>query len=141
MQRYRSRLSGPLSDRIDMHMTLSAVPPRQLQHGSVGETSATIRQRVESCRAPQRRRYTRLSRVSCNADVPGRWLLAHGGLTPAARDVVATAMESLHLSARGFHRVLRISRTIADLDESEVVDARHAAEALRYRPRTSELPA
>jgi predicted ATPase with chaperone activity len=65
-------------------------------------------------------------------------LLAHGGLTREARDVVSTAMESLHLSARGFHRVLRIGRTIADLDESETIDGPHAAEALRYRPRTTE---
>src|SRR5438034_874365 len=84
-----------------------------------------------------RRRYARLARVSCNADVPGRWLVAHGGLTPAARDVVTMAMESLHLSARGFHRVLRIGRTIADLGESETIEGRHAAEALRYRPRTT----
>src|SRR5438309_828444 len=84
-----------------------------------------------------RRRFARLSRVSCNADASGSWLLAHGALTPAARDVVTAAMETLRLSARGFHRVLRIGRTIADLDESELVEGRHAAEALRYRPRTT----
>src|SRR5947208_3024737 len=103
IQRYRSRLSGPLSDRIDMHVTLNAVPPRLLQEHSAAESSANIRERVERCRARQRCRYAPLAHVSHNADAPGRWLVAHGGLTPAARDVVTAAMESLRLSARGFH--------------------------------------
>src|SRR5439155_15869068 len=119
----------------DMHVTLNAVPPRLLQEHSAAESSANIRDRVERCRARQRRRYAPLARVSHNADAPGRWLVAHGGLTPAARDVVTAAMESLRLSARGFHRVLRIARTIADLEESDHLESRHAAEALRSEER------
>lgn len=132
--RYRSRLSGPLADRIDMHVTLSAVSSAMLQAGTAGEASATIRARVERCRARQRERYARLRDVASNAQASGRWLLAHGGLVDPARQMLVAAMEMLSLSARGFHRVLRVSRTIADLDESQAITAPHVAEALRYRP-------
>jgi len=73
--------------------------------------------------------------VSCNAHASGRWLLARGGIEAEARAMLGAAMETLKLSARGFHRVLRVSRTIADLEDSTTVGERHVAEALRYRPR------
>jgi magnesium chelatase family protein len=133
--RYRSRLSGPLADRIDMHVTLGAVSAASLHAASAGEPSRVIRDRVERSRGVQRKRFSRLSQVRCNAHVPGRWLLTHGRIEPAARDMLAAAMESLKLSARGYHRVLRVSRTIADLEQSEPVREQHVGEALRYRPR------
>jgi len=133
--RYRARLSGPLADRIDMHVTLSAVAPAALQHSSDGEPSSVIRARVERSRAVQRRRFARLQGVRCNAHASGRWLLSHGGVDPSARELVTAAMETLKLSARGYHRVLRVARTIADLGGSEVVADPHVAEALRFRPR------
>jgi len=134
--RYRGRLSGPLADRIDMHVTLSAVAADSLQRSSDGEPSTTIRERVERSRAVQRARYASLeSAVSCNAHASGRWLLSHGRVEPAAREMLGAAMESLKLSARGYHRVLRVSRTIADLEQSTTVSEQHVAEALRYRPR------
>jgi len=134
--RYRSRLSGPLADRIDMHVTLSAVAADLLQRSSDGEPSAAIRARVEQSRAIQRDRYAKLpAPVTCNAHASGRWLLTHGDIESPARAMLSTAMESLKLSARGFHRVLRVARTIADLEDSVMVTERHLGEALRYRPR------
>lgn len=131
--RYRARLSGPLADRIDMHVTLGAVAPAALQHSSDGEASSVIRARVEESRAVQRRRFACIQGVRCNAHASGRWLLSHGGIEPSARDLVTTAMETLKLSARGYHRVLRVARTITDLAISETCGAAHVAEALRYR--------
>jgi magnesium chelatase family protein len=134
--RYRGRLSGPLADRIDMHVTLGAVSPQLLQHPSDGEPSCTIRARVEASRAMQRRRYASLpSAVRCNAHASGRWLLSHGAIDPDAKALVTSAMESLKLSARGYHRVLRVARTIADLEQHKTVGTTHVEEALRYRPR------
>jgi magnesium chelatase family protein len=133
--RYRARLSGPLADRIDMHVPLSAVPSASLQRASDGESSNVIRDRVERARTLQRRRFAQLPATTCNAHVAGRWLLNHGQIDADARTMLAAAMETLKLSARGFHRVLRVSRTIADLEVSERVTSVHLGEALRYRPR------
>jgi magnesium chelatase family protein len=131
--RYRARLSGPLADRIDMHVTLSAVSPDTLHRASDGESSAVIRERVERAREVQRARF-RGGSTTCNAHALGRWLLSHGGIERDARELLAGAMETLKLSARGYHRVLRVARTIADLEASPPVQSRHVAEAIRYRP-------
>jgi magnesium chelatase family protein len=131
--KYRGRLSGALADRIDMHVTLAPVSTESLERASDGESSTTIRASVERSRAIQRVRFVGIS-ATCNAQASGRWLLSHGNVDREARAIASAAVESLNLSARGYHRVLRVARTIADLSESRVVTAEHVAEALRYRP-------
>ena len=138
--RYRSRLSGPLADRIDMHVTVGAVPIALLGAGA-GECSAVVRARVEDARSAQRVRYASLRGVECNAHVSGRWLDAHGEPTSAARAMLIAAANRLSLSARGYHRVLKVARTIADLDGAGSIGEVQVAEALRYRPApTREAP-
>ena len=99
--------------------------------------SATVRTLVERARGVQRARFARDD--ACNARAPGRWLETHGGLEAAGRTLLTSAGEQLHLSARAFHRVLRVARTIADLDGCRTVGEPHVAEALGYRPRRVTL--
>ncbi|MFN2563493.1 MAG: YifB family Mg chelatase-like AAA ATPase [Gemmatimonadaceae bacterium] len=133
--RYRARLSGPLVDRIDMHVTLAPVPIRALGDRAPRERSAAVRARVEAARERQRRRYAKQRGVRCNAHASGRALEANGFVEADARTLLHDAAERLRLSARGYHRVLKLARTIADLADSDAVTKTDVAEALRYRPR------
>jgi magnesium chelatase family protein len=135
--RYRLRLSGPLMDRIDLNVTVKAVPVRQLASPEQSEVSAAVRVRVEHARARQRERYISLGWPQANGRAPGRWLQSSTPIEPDARELLATAAERIGLSARAFHRVLRVARTIADLSEDDVTRAVHVAEALRFRPMSS----
>ena len=135
--RYRARLSGPLADRIDLHVPVPAVPLGELA-SRAGERSLVVRARVESARALQHARY---AGDGCNARAPGRWLETHGDVETSARQLLATAGERLHLSARAFHRVLRVARTIADVEGERTVRTAHMAEALAYRPRVPDASA
>jgi len=126
--RYASRLSGPLRDRIDLTVHVGAVPPRELQEFRPGEGSAEIRARVVDARTRQHARSRTL-----NARLHGRALKTTAALDDAARALVAKALTRLSLSARGYDRVRRVSRTIADLDSAERIAQEHVAEALQYR--------
>jgi magnesium chelatase family protein len=139
MERYRSRLSGPLADRIDMHVTVGAVPLHALRGDGDVERSSAIRERVVAARTRQRLRYARHRGVACNAHVGGRWLDAHSPIEPSARALLVSAAERLALSARGYHRVLKVARTIADLDGATAITDPCIAEALRYRPAAQPL--
>ena len=130
---YRSRLTRPMTDRIDLHVAVAAVPVRSLGTLSTAESSANVRTRVEFARAIQRKRYARLGPLVCNGRVPGRWLDRETIIEPAARELLASAAERLGLSARSYHRVLRVARTIADLDGVGPIQASAVGEALRYR--------
>lgn len=131
--RYRARLSGPLADRIDLHVRIGAVALAALGQMGQEETSARIRARVAAARARQRERYRVLPGVRLNGEAPGRWLQQHGQLSAAARTLLAEAAERLRLSARGFHRALRVARTVADLEGSTHIEPSAVAEALLFR--------
>lgn len=132
--RYRARLSGPLIDRIDLNVTVKAVPVRQLAIRDEREGSSLVRARVERARDRQRKRYTPLGWPPANGRAPGRWLQTSAPIDADAREFLASAAERMGLSARAFHRVLRVARTIADLDDDDVTRIAHVAEALRFRP-------
>jgi magnesium chelatase family protein len=125
---YGSRLSGPLRDRIDLTVGVAAVSARDLHTPAGGETSADIRARVLATRARQLARDGRL-----NSRLEGRALRERTSLDSDARSLVMRAMAKLSLSARAHDRVLRIGRTIADLESSDRVSADHVAEALQFR--------
>jgi magnesium chelatase family protein len=133
VDRYAKKMSGPLADRIDMHVTVGRVALTDLSAVRGEEQSTEIRRRVCRARARQSLRYARMAGVACNAHAVGRWIDAYGGVTSDARSLLHRAAEGLALSARGYHRVLKVARTIADLDESDSVAIVHVAEALRYR--------
>ena len=139
--RYRARLSGPLADRIDLHVRVGAVALASLGQMAYEETSAAIRARVAEARERQRLRYRALPGIRLNAEAPGRWLQSHGGLTAEARELLGTAAERLQLSARSFHRTLRVARTVADLARSDHIESAAVAEALMFRPAESTAPA
>jgi magnesium chelatase family protein len=134
VDRYAARISGPLADRIDMHVTVGAVALRELSGANTGDSSATVRRRVECARATQRKRFSKARGISCNAYASGRWLDAHTPIHAGARSLLQTAAERLSLSARGYHRVLKVARTIADLEDAGEIATVHIGEALRYRP-------
>ena len=136
VERYLARLSGPLADRVDMHIRVGAVPPRAIGARPAGERSTVVRDRVAAARARQHARYAALPGVACNAQASSRWLDRHGDVEPPARDLLATAADRMRLSARAYFRVLKVARTIADLDAAPTVAPAHIAEALRSRPAT-----
>jgi magnesium chelatase family protein len=109
---------------------------RQLGAGPRAESSSAVRERVAMARARQRVRYAQLRVVSVNAHVAGRWLDAHSPIDAPAREFLAAASERLGLSARGYHRALKVARTIADLDGDDAVLQPHVAEALQFRSPT-----
>src|SRR6476469_1203718 len=130
VHRYGSRLSGPLRDRIDLIVPVAAVPASDLARLASGETSADVRRRVLAARNRQAER----QRDRLNARLAAGQLRGAGfGVTNAARSQALAAAETLHLSARSYHRLLRVSRTVADLDASELVSPDHVSEALQFR--------
>jgi len=128
--RYRGRLSGPLRDRIDLIVEVEAVPISALTEGPPGESSAAVRERVLSARI---RQGARNRRGGVNAMLRGSELKRHAPLDAPSRRLLESTADRLQLSARGFHRSIRVARTIADLAASEAVTTQYLAEALQYR--------
>jgi magnesium chelatase family protein len=132
VQRYRSRISGPLLDRIDIHIEVPAVPFRDLNTRTPAETSSAIAQRVAGARAIQAKRFRR-SLLSCNARMGSRQIRRYCEVSGASRRLLETAVDRLGLSARAYTRILKIARTIADLEGAGIVATEHIAEATQYR--------
>jgi len=133
IERYRGRISGPLIDRIDIHIEVGPVPWRQLRSSSDGMSSADMREQVVSARAVQGRRFGDSSRVTTNATMTSRQVRKYAKLDSAGELLLKQAMTELGLSARAHDKVLRIARTIADLEPTENVQSHHLAEAIQYR--------
>jgi magnesium chelatase family protein len=133
---YLARISGPLFDRIDLHVTVPAVNPADLTLPPPAEDSATVAARVAAARALQAKRYGRNDDsppIRCNAEADGAWLEKIAPGDPKARSLLTDAAERLRLSARGYHRILKVARTLADLAGEGEVSRVHVAEALGYR--------
>ncbi len=133
VQRYESRLSGPLLDRIDMHLEVPAVPYKEMSAGNSGESSAKIKERVEEARAVQKKRFTKRKHFYCNGQMSPKDIKNFCPLDKSCEKLIEGAVERLGLSARSYHRILKIGRTIADLDGSEPLLTKHIAEAIQYR--------
>ncbi|AWI26614.1 YifB family Mg chelatase-like AAA ATPase [Flavobacterium pallidum] len=133
MQRYLGKISGPLLDRIDIHIEVTPVPFEKLSDDCKSENSAEIRQRVIKAREIQTQRFAALEKVHYNAQMSTKLIREYCKLDEASLQLLKTAMERLNLSARAYDRILKVSRTIADLDKQEQVASSHIAEAIQYR--------
>ena len=133
VQRYRDRISGPLLDRIDIHVEVPAVQYQDISSKTPGESSAALRERVTKARSIQRERFAKSPKVRCNSRMGTQLLKRHCALDEAAEGMMKMAMTELNFSARAYDRILKVARTIADLAESESILADHVGEAIQYR--------
>ncbi len=135
--KYQKRISGPLLDRIDIYIEVPRVDYEKLSDGRVGEPSSSVRERVEAARQIQRQRFEGTD-VGCNAEMRPVEIRKYCALDTACSNLMKTAMRQLQLSARAYHRVLKLSRTIADLAGCQEIGPTHLAEALQYRPKMNQ---
>lgn len=133
MQRYLGKISGPLLDRIDIHIEVTPVPFEKLSENRKGESSVEIRKRVTAARDIQTARFVDFENVHYNAQMRTKHIRSFCVLDGPSKDLLKNAMERLHLSARAYDRILKVARTIADLEKSEKMRADHIAEAIQYR--------
>ncbi len=135
--KYQKRISGPMLDRIDIHIEVPRVDYDKLSSDRLGESSAAIRERVQAARQRQLERFKHIasSGVVCNADMRVAEVRQFCKLDETGDNLVRAAMSQLNLSARAYHRTLKLARTIADLAGSEQIQTAHVAEALQYRPK------
>lgn len=133
IQKYMNKISGPLLDRIDIQCEITPVPFKDISQTAPGEPSATIRERVIAARQIQEQRYKDIKGIHCNAQMTERMIHQYAEPDADSVEVLRSAMERLSLSARAYSRILKVARTIADLDGSEKVQLPHIAEAIGYR--------
>ena len=134
LDRYRRRLSGPILDRIDLHISIPRLLPEELVslEGKCGESSAEVAERVRAAREIQIKRWSKYG-IGSNSEIPEKLLRRNIALTPEVKSFLLQALNRVRLSGRGLSRVLKVSRTIADLSASEEIKLEHVAEALSYR--------
>lgn len=133
VQKYLNKISGPLLDRIDIHVEVTPVPYTELSNTRISETSNIIRSRVVNARLIQEERYKEVKGIHCNAQISTKMLYKYCKLGDEGMVLLRNAMNKLNLSARAYDRILKVSRTIADLDTSENIKSEHLAEAIQYR--------
>ncbi len=133
VQKYLNKISGPLLDRIDLHIEVTPVAFSELSKQQASETSAKIRERVINARLIQSARYTNDEQIHCNAQMRSKDLKAYCTLNDASSTLLKNAMERLGLSARAYDRILKVARTIADLEATANIETHHIAEAIQYR--------
>ena len=132
ISRYHKRISGPLLDRIDIFVDVPHIDYEKLTEDKPGESSEKVRARVKAAHEIQLKRF-RGTRLKCNADMTPKEVKEFCIVEPAAQSLLRAAMKQLHLTGRAFHRILKLSRTIADLEHSDIIKTHHMAEALQYR--------
>ena len=133
MQKYLSRISGPLLDRIDIHIEIVPVPFEKLSEQQESEKSVVIRERIMKARQVQEERFKEVEGVYCNAQMYSKLLRKYAAPDDTGLALLKNAMQRLNLSARAYDRILKVSRTIADMEGSENILSEHIAEAINYR--------
>jgi magnesium chelatase family protein len=133
VQKYLNKISGPLLDRIDIHVEVTPVPFKELSSIREAEKSEIIRERVVAARKIQEKRYENMDGIYCNAQITSKLLRTICKIDEAGQNLLKTAMDKLSLSARAYDRILKVARTIADLDSSDDIKTEHLAEAIHYR--------
>lgn len=136
VRRYQQRISGPIMDRFDIQLDVQRVDHDKLTDTRHGDTSSMIQARVEAARERQRHRYQNLVGISANSDLGPSEIETFCRTEESAETLLRAVMRKLNLSARAYHRVLKVSRTIADLAASDIIRTEHVAEAVQYRART-----
>ena len=139
IQKYMSRISGPLMDRIDIHIEVPAVKYKELASDQFGEDSETIRERVQEARLRQLRRFASEPTLYCNAHMQSKEIRSYCRVNNDGEALLKNAITNLGLSARAYDRILKVSRTIADLAQSEAIQPAHVAEAIQYRSLDRQL--
>ena len=139
IQNYLGRVSGPLLDRIDLHIEVPQVKFREIAGEQNGESSAAIRDRVVSARNRQQARFKEKPKITCNARMGTRELKQFCALDEPTKELLKFAMADLNLSARAYDRILKVARTIADLAGAENIASEHISEAIQYRSLDRQL--